>query len=161
MHARQSEVSGKVRGEPFTVETEAMVCDRCGFQVLTEEQSAAYTAAISDAYRRKHGLLTSEDLKQARKRLGFSQAQFARYLKVGIASVKRWEAGLIQDQALDELIRLKTDREYARRNVYEIENLLGLQSGSWSKISAQLQHSGSSLTWPRPMDDLLEAPDFA
>ena len=108
MHACISKVSGEVRGEPFTVETEAMVCDRCGFQVLTEEQSAGYTAAISDAYRRKHGLLTSEELREARKQLGLSQVQFAKYLKVGVASVKRWEAGLIQDQVLDELIRLKT-----------------------------------------------------
>jgi len=107
LHKNRTQVSGEVRGEPFTVETEAMVCDRCGFQVLTEEQSAAYTAAISDAYRRKHGLLTSEDLREARKQLGLSQVQFAKYLKVGVASVKRWEAGLIQDQALDELIRLK------------------------------------------------------
>jgi len=108
LHKNRTQVSGEVRGEPFTVETEAMVCDRCGFQVLTEEQSAGYTAAISDAYRRKHGLLTSEELREARKRLGFSQVQFAKYLKVGVASVKRWEAGLIQDQVLDELIRLKT-----------------------------------------------------
>jgi len=108
LHKNRTQVSGEVRGEPFTVETEAMVCDRCGFQVLTEEQSAGYTAAISDAYRRKHGLLTSEELREARKQLGLSQVQFAKYLKVGVASVKRWEAGLIQDQVLDELIRLKT-----------------------------------------------------
>ena len=37
-----------------------MVCGRCGFQALTEEQSDAYTAASADAYRRKHGLLTSQ-----------------------------------------------------------------------------------------------------
>ena len=108
LHKNRTQVSGEVRGEPFTVETEAMVCDRCGFQFLTEAQSAGYTAAISDAYRRKHGLLTSEELREARKRLGFSQVQFAKYLKVGVASVKRWKAGLIQDQVLDELIRLKT-----------------------------------------------------
>jgi len=108
LHKNRTQVSGEVRGEPFTVETEAMVCDRCGFQVLTEEQSAAYTAAISDAYRRKHGLLTSEELKKTRRRLGLSQDRFAKYLNVDIASVKRWEAGLIQDKVLDELIRLKT-----------------------------------------------------
>lgn len=114
MTARLAEVTGDVRGEQFTVAVEATVCDRCGFQVLTEEQAAAYTAKISDAYRERHGLLTSEDLKRIRGRLKMSQKEFARYLKVGIASVKRWEAGLIQDEAMDELVRLKKDLDVQR-----------------------------------------------
>ncbi|MGQ9633144.1 MAG: helix-turn-helix domain-containing protein [Bryobacteraceae bacterium] len=101
---------------------------------LAQDQVKKGIAVGTPLFNRKHGLLTSENLKQARKRLGISQAQFASYLKVGIASVERWEAGLIQDQALDELIRLKTDPEYARRNVREIENLPRLPSGllSWT-----------------------------
>lgn len=125
MMARTAEVTGEVRGEKLTVEVEATVCDRCGFQVLTEEQSAAYTVKISDAYREQHGLLTSLQLKRIRERLGMTQKEFAKYLKVGIASVKRWEAGLIQDEAMDELIRLKTDLVHARRNVHELELRLG------------------------------------
>lgn len=125
MTARTAEVTGEVRGEKLTVEVEATVCDRCGFQVLTEEQSAAYTVKISDAYREQHGLLTSAELKRIRKRLRMNQKEFAEYLGVGIASVKRWEAGLIQDAAMNELVRLKTDLQVARRNVRELELRLG------------------------------------
>jgi putative zinc finger/helix-turn-helix YgiT family protein len=94
-----TDLSGEVRGEKLTVRSEAMICKRCGARVLTDQQSAAYTVAISDAYRVKHGLLTSKDLKDLRARLALSQVAFARFLKVGVASVKRWEAGLIQDEA--------------------------------------------------------------
>ncbi len=100
-----AEVSGEVRGEKFTVRCEAMVCDRCRFQVLSDAQSAAYTAAVSDAYREKHGLLTSREVQAIRRRLGLSQAAFARLLNLREGSVKRWESGLIQDGAHDRLIR--------------------------------------------------------
>jgi transcriptional regulator with XRE-family HTH domain len=50
-----------------------------------------------------------------------SQRAFARFLKVGVASVKRWESGLIQDEAHDQLIRLRTDLRVARRNTRELE----------------------------------------
>jgi len=126
--SKTAEVAGEVRGEKFTVRSEAMVCNRCGFQALSEEQSAAYTVAISDAYRQNHGLLTSKELKDIRKRLGLSQRAFADFLKVGVASIKRWEAGLIQDEAHDQLIRLRTDLEAARRNARELEQQLGVVS---------------------------------
>ena len=116
-----AEVTGEVRGEKFTVRSEAMVCNRCGFQVLSDEQSVAYTVAISDAYRENRGLLTSKELKDIRGRRGLSQRAFARFLKVGVASVKRWESGLIQDEAHDQLIRLRTDLRVARRNTRELE----------------------------------------
>jgi len=46
---------------------------------------------------------------------------FARHLKVGEASPKRWEAGLVQDRAMDQLIRLKSDLATARENVTQLE----------------------------------------
>ena len=48
--------------------------------------------------------------------------------KVGEASPKRWEAGLVQDEAMDELIRLKADLPSARNNVRQLESRLGLTS---------------------------------
>jgi hypothetical protein len=52
-----------------------------------------------------------------------SQQEYSNYLGVGVASVKRWEAGQVQDRAMDNLIRLKTDRNSARENLEQIENL--------------------------------------
>lgn len=133
LKAAISDVPGEVRGEKYTVQVEAMVCPGCGFQVLTDEQSAAYTIAIADAYRKTHGLLTTRELKTARSRLGMSQRAFAKFLRVGEASVKRWEAGLIQDEAYDQLIRLRTDLEAARENVVILERQMGLRgSNVWT-----------------------------
>jgi putative zinc finger/helix-turn-helix YgiT family protein len=119
-----SKVTGmifRVRGEEIPVKAEATVCSHCGFQVMTDEQSAAYTIASADAYRVKHGLLTSSDLKALRRRLRMSQLDFAKFLKVGVASVKRWESGLVQDEAMDELIRVKSDLGAARANLRRLE----------------------------------------
>ncbi|MCC6586731.1 MAG: helix-turn-helix domain-containing protein [Bryobacterales bacterium] len=121
MKRRVTDVEGEVRGEKVAVRMEATVCSRCGFVTLTDEQSATYERLSADAYREKKGLLTGGELKAARERMGMSQAAFAQYLCVGVASVKRWELGLVQDHAMDELIRVKTDVGRARRNVAELE----------------------------------------
>lgn len=121
MVSQSTEMTAHVRGEQVPVRIEAMVCRRCGFQVLSDEQSNAYTIASADAYRRKHNLLTTKELKQTRQRLGMSFRAFARYLRVSEASPKRWEAGLVQDEAMDELIRVKTDLSTARKNVANLE----------------------------------------
>jgi putative zinc finger/helix-turn-helix YgiT family protein len=136
-----ADLAGEVRGQRFKVRSEAMTCNRCGAHVLNDEQSAAYTVAISDAYRVKHGMLTSSDLRDARARLGLSHAAFARFLEVGVASVKRWEAGLIQDEANDRLIRLRTDLEAARHNVRALEQRLDRPSG---KVSAGRPSRGTA-----------------
>ena len=124
MVSKTADMVAHVRGEEVPVRTEAMVCDRCGFQILSEEQSAAYTIASADAYREKHKLLTTKELKEVRRRLGMSLRAFAKYLKVGEASPKRWEAGLVQDEAMDELIRLKADLISARNNVRQLKSRL-------------------------------------
>jgi putative zinc finger/helix-turn-helix YgiT family protein len=121
MVKRRADLTARVRGEEVPVRVEAMVCRHCGFQLLTDAQSDAYTIASADAYRERHGLLTTRELKERRASLGLSLRSFARYLGVGEASPKRWEAGLVQDEAMDNLIRLKTSVESARRNLKDLE----------------------------------------
>jgi len=101
MVSQLADMTAHVRGEEIPVRTEAIVCNRCGFQVLTDEQSNAYTIASADAYREKHNLLTTKELKEIRQRLGMSFRAFAKYLRVSEASPKRWEAGLVQDDAME------------------------------------------------------------
>ena len=119
-------MTARVRGEEILVRTEATVCNRCGFHVMTDAQSDAYTVGSADVYRAKHGLLTTRELKQIRECLGMSFRAFAKYLKVSEASPKRWEAGLVQDQAMDQLLRLKSDLATARENVTQLEAHLEL-----------------------------------
>lgn len=95
------------RGELFHVHSPAMVCTKCGWTSVSLGQADALRRATADEYRRRHKLLTSEDIKAARQRLGMTQREFASFLGVGEASVKRWETWLVQDRSNDELIRAK------------------------------------------------------
>ena len=110
------DLTGSRNDEEFTVLVNGLQCSECGFKTIDNDQSGELTKAISDAYRQKHGLLTGAQIKAARLGLGMSQLQFARYLKVGPASVKRWENGQIQDEAMNDLILLKTDLARAIEN---------------------------------------------
>jgi hypothetical protein len=51
--------------------------------------------------------LTSEEIINYRALLGMSQVAFANYLKVGEASIKRWETYFVQDVVQDDHIRFR------------------------------------------------------
>lgn len=161
MRKRVTRMTARVRGEEVPVRTEATVCSRCGFHVLSDEQSDAYTIASADAYREKHGLLTSGELKEIRNRLGMSQLSFARFLKVGVASVKRWEAGLVQDEAMDELIRLKSDLSYARANVRQLETRLDVNPAAKLQTTlVKVRRGLSESEWDAPAASYSFLPGF-
>jgi putative zinc finger/helix-turn-helix YgiT family protein len=111
-------------GESFTVEVAGLKCNQCGFETVDSEQSAEFTRLVSDEYRVKHGLLTSAEIRARRLQLRMTQQQFSDHLGAGVASVKRWESGQIQENAMDQLIRLKTDPTAARENLKKLEQQL-------------------------------------
>lgn len=113
------DITGYRHGEEFTVLVNGLQCTACGLKTIDNEYSGEFTRAVSDAYRQKHGLLTGVQIREARTRLGMSQDKFAQYLKVGPASVNRWENGKVQDEAMNELILVKTDLLTAASN-YQI-----------------------------------------
>jgi putative zinc finger/helix-turn-helix YgiT family protein len=121
---QRGHLPGEVKGETFVVSTPALVCPGCGYATVDGTDMPEYMRRVGDAYRAKHGLLTSDEIRQRRKRLGMSQAEFADYLRVGVASLKRWEMGKVQDESSDELIRLRTDETEARRNLTQIRQLV-------------------------------------
>jgi hypothetical protein len=73
-------------------------------------------SAASDQYRKDHNLLTSQQIINYRKFLHLSQPAFAEHLKVGEASIKRWESYFIQDASQDDHIRVKCDLLRAKEN---------------------------------------------
>jgi putative zinc finger/helix-turn-helix YgiT family protein len=121
MRAQETEIEATVKGEVLPVPCVAMVCGRCGYSVLSPEQVDDFSRASADAYRRRHGLLTTAEIRAFRAKLGMSQQAFAEYLRVGVASVKRWELGLIQDEAMDELMRMKCDGAHCRKVLAALE----------------------------------------
>lgn len=98
------------RGEVFRVKAPGYECRQCGFRVLGPGHLEVLCKATSDAYRLKHNLLTSAQIVERRKAMKMTQAHFAKFVGVGVASLKRWESGaLVQDIGHDCLLRLRTD----------------------------------------------------
>lgn len=104
----QVQLPGTVRGEGYVVEMPGLTCPECGYATVEGPLMAEYGRLLSDKYREAHGLLTSEDIRSRRKELGMNQDDFARYLGVGVASVKRWEMGKIQDEHNNQRIIERT-----------------------------------------------------
>jgi len=117
---KQIELSPEIKEGVVTVAVEAYVCEECGTPLMTDKQMNAFRKAGADKYREKHNLLTSKQIIEYREALGMSQTNFAHYLQVGEASIKRWETYYIQDSSQDDHIRLKCDEAYAELNYLDI-----------------------------------------
>jgi putative zinc finger/helix-turn-helix YgiT family protein len=92
------------KGERITYQTETYECKECGLNIGTIEQAAAAQNAIADAYRKIVGLLTGQEIKEKRAAKGWSQKELAERSGVGIASIKRWENGIIQTRSVNEAL---------------------------------------------------------
>lgn len=96
------------------------VCSKCKTPMTDSEQMNLLRRTAADTYRAKNNLLTSAQIIVYRNSLGMSQAAFARYLKIGEASIKRWETYFIQDESQDDHMRLKCDEAYAEMNFLNV-----------------------------------------
>jgi len=81
-------------------------CPVCSLEVGTLGQTAEIQKTIADAYRKKMGLLTSREIVDGRTKLGLTTQQgLADRMRVGIASIKRWEGAIIQSKSMDAMLR--------------------------------------------------------
>ena len=152
LEAKEVKLEAEYRGEAFVVSTPGLHCPACNYATVRGEDMAEYMRRAADEYRKAHGLLTSDQIRERRQRLGMSQVEFAKYLgDIGVASIKRWELGQVQDQALNELLVLKTDLEASSRNYTELrERVRGAQSGVQPKRTIGI-HRGLSIATLAPM----------
>ena len=93
-------------GERITIVAHAvpvLVCARCGEMLYGPEAARVRQRAICSALH----LLTPEQIKAVRERLGPSQEEFANLTEIGVATLSRWECGRsLQTRALDRYLRL-------------------------------------------------------
>jgi putative zinc finger/helix-turn-helix YgiT family protein len=115
---KEINATAMIKGEEIEVKSNAFVCNECGFELMDGKQLNALRKLGVDEYRRQNKLLTSEEIKGFRKNLKMTQEEFAKYIRVGVASVKRWEASIIvQDVGSNDLMRLKCNPQEASDNV--------------------------------------------
>src|ERR1700682_1728884 len=70
LKAKSADLTGKTHGESFTIQSEALVCPKCVFQTTPTERMGEFALRIADAYREKHSLLTSAQIRERRTDLG-------------------------------------------------------------------------------------------
>lgn len=137
--------SPEIKGETVHVAVPCHVCTHCDTPVMDAKQMNTLRKAAANGYRAAHGLLTSEQIVKYRQALGMAQTAFAKYLKVGEASIKRWETYYVQDLAQDEHMRLKCDEAYAEFNALEVnwkshlpDRFNGMRRFSWERFKQAL-----------------------
>ncbi len=95
------------KGVDIEYPADVFVCQACGLEAGTIQTAGAVQRNIADAYRAKVDLLTSQEIKSLREAQGLTQQQLADAMNVGIASIKRWETGLIQSKSMDQALRMQ------------------------------------------------------
>jgi len=93
------------KGVDVTYTASLQQCVECGLELADIEQAATMQEQLADAYRQTVGLLGSEEIRRLRQEKGLSQQALADALDVGIASIKRWETGVMQSKSMDTLLR--------------------------------------------------------
>jgi putative zinc finger/helix-turn-helix YgiT family protein len=100
-----------VNGEEIAVPSAAhLSCPECGEVVLRFQDSKRLGEDAIAIYRKKHGLLSADEIRAIRERFDLNQADLARLLRLGANTVSRWESGRnVQTAAMDILLRLIRD----------------------------------------------------
>ncbi len=100
-----------VNGEEISVPSARFLgCPKCGEIVLRFQDSKRLHEDAIAIYRKKHGLLSADEICVIRERFGLTQANLARLLRLGANTVSRWESGRnVQTAAMDILLRLIRD----------------------------------------------------
>ena len=113
-----------LKGDKVTYEERFYYCANAG-----DEEDEFETGAMTNenllnarnAYRVKHGLLTSDDIVAIRESYGLSQVDLARLLGWGEVTISRYESKAIQDEAYDTMLRIIKDNplqalEFLKKN---------------------------------------------
>lgn len=111
MKERRSSLSTAVNGEKIVVPRASHLrCPKCAQVLLRLDEVRHLNRAALDIYRRKFGLLSSGEIRSFRERLGLTQIELGRLLRLGSNTISRWESGRnVQTAAMDVLLRLIRD----------------------------------------------------
>jgi len=104
-----------VRGEPTKIEAEVTTCQKCGEKLFDEERDSQNLEKAYNLYRKKHNLLSSDQIRAIREKYGLSQRALSRLLGWGEITVHRYENGAIQDNGHNNTLRLIEDPSNMKR----------------------------------------------
>lgn len=98
------------KNEEISYEAMYEYCDKADEYIAREDMIDANDIAMKNAYRRKVGLLTTDEIIAIRDKYGISQSDLAKILGWGAKTVTRYEGHHVQDLAHDSILR-KIDKD--------------------------------------------------
>lgn len=102
---KESKEIFKVLNERFEIKTRKLICPKCNKSIYYEEYDNETINKAYNAYRKKHNLLTPEEIKDIRTSYGLGQNEFSNMLGWGEKTICRYESGAIQDNVHNDLLR--------------------------------------------------------
>jgi putative zinc finger/helix-turn-helix YgiT family protein len=111
MVERRSALKAPVNGEEVSVPSALHLrCPKCDEVVLRFSDARRLQEDAIATYRKKHGLLSADEIRALRKRFGLTQGELARFLHLGANTISRWESGRnVQTEAMEMFLRLLRD----------------------------------------------------
>ncbi len=142
----------EVRGETITVTAPTLVCASCGATQPDPEGERHGQDPIrlaNDEYRRRHGTLSTDEIRRIREQYDLSPEAFAAVLGMSPATLYRYEAGGIQDDPHDAAIFACDDPATMHRLVQRRSALLsGLQIRRFEQALAGIHRAVKDSTTP-------------
>ena len=110
---------------PIDYIVEGFYCDAADEVYFNEEQIQENDVRMKDAYRKKTGLLTSEEICAVRSKYGISQRDLCMLLGWGGKTITRYESHQVQDKAHDTILKkLDSDPEWFIHLLVEVKETI-------------------------------------
>jgi putative zinc finger/helix-turn-helix YgiT family protein len=111
MVERRSTLRTPVNGEEISVPSASHLrCPKCDEIVLRLSDARRLQGDAIAIYRKKHALLSADEIRAIREHFGLTQAELARLLHLGANTISRWESARnVQTEAMEMLLRLLRD----------------------------------------------------
>ncbi|MGD9419407.1 MAG: type II TA system antitoxin MqsA family protein [Verrucomicrobiota bacterium JB025] len=110
----------EIRGEDVHYKGPKWVCKECGAAFMSPAQATQGVKLAVKAYQVNHGLMTAAEISEGRKRMGLSSQDLADETDLGVATIKRLEAGTTVQRKTTNKILLRTLAENDVLPDYEI-----------------------------------------
>lgn len=107
LSAIQKDIDFNYKGHIRFFNKTVFACPECEEEFLESADQKQIDKKLTDFRRGIDGLLTSNEIKQIRKKFGYTQVDFAKLLKVGEKNFARYESGqATQSRSMDSLLRI-------------------------------------------------------
>lgn len=137
-----------IKGEEVDYEETYYFCRNCDDdenEFVTGKMENENLLNARNAYRVMHNLLTSSEIVDIREQYGLSQADMAKLLGWGEATISRYESKAIQDEAYDNILRIVKDNplvalDFLQKNKDKFSSLKAM--GIKQRIISNLNRDG-------------------